>query len=141
MVRQALREEPITVYGDGTQSRCFGHVSDVVGALMALAEHEQSVGEVFNVGNDGEITIGELAQRIKRMTSSPSKIEFIPYEQAYEAGFEDMLRRVPDLTKLRSLISYEPQYDTDRILESVIGYEMEKMTRRHIPAVHFGAHV
>jgi UDP-glucose 4-epimerase len=141
MVRQALREEPITVYGDGTQSRCFGHVSDVVGALVALAEHDKAVGEVFNVGNDGEITIGELAHRIKRMTSSPSPIEYIPYEQAYEAGFEDMLRRVPDLTKLKSLIDYRPQYDTDRILESVIAYEVEKMTRRHVPALQFGAHV
>lgn len=137
MVRQALRDEPITVYGDGTQSRCFGHVQDVVGALVALAEHPDAVGEVFNIGNDQEITIHELAERIRRMTGSSSPIELIPYDKAYEEGFEDMMRRVPDLGKVKRLIGYAPQYDLDRILESVVAYEMEKMTRRHVPALPF----
>ncbi len=137
MVRQALRDEPITVYGDGAQSRCFGHVQDVVGALVALSDHSESVGQVFNIGNDQEITIGDLAERIRRMTGSSSTITLVPYDQAYEEGFEDMMRRVPDLGKVKRLIGYEPRYDLDRILESVIGWEMERMTRRHVPAMPF----
>jgi UDP-glucose 4-epimerase len=137
MVRQALRDEPITVYGDGTQSRCFGHVQDVVGALVALSEHPDSVGQVFNIGNDQEITILDLAERIRRMTGSSSAIELVPYDRAYEEGFEDMMRRVPDLGKIKALVGYAPKYDLDRILESVIAYEMELMTRRQVPAMPF----
>jgi UDP-glucose 4-epimerase len=139
MVRQALRDEPITVYGDGTQSRCFGHVQDVVGALVALSDHPDSVGQVFNIGNDQEITIADLAERIRRMTGSSSTITFVPYDQAYEEGFEDMMRRVPDLGKVKRLIGYEPRYDLERILESVIGWETERMTRRHVPAMPFAS--
>ncbi len=139
MVRQALRDEPITVYGDGTQSRCFGHVQDVVGALVALSEHPDAVGEVFNIGNDQEITIGDLAERIRRMTGSSSPIELVPYDKAYEAGFEDMMRRVPDLGKIKALVGYAPKYDLDRILESVVAYEMERMTRRHVPSMPFAS--
>jgi UDP-glucose 4-epimerase len=139
MVRQALRDEPITVFGDGTQSRCFGHVQDVVGALVALSEHPDAVGEVFNIGNDQEITIHDLAERIRRMTGSSSPIELVPYDKAYEAGFEDMMRRVPDLGKVKRLIGYAPKFDLDRILESVVGWEMEKMTRRHVPAMPFAS--
>jgi UDP-glucose 4-epimerase len=137
MVRQALRDEPITVYGDGTQSRCFGHVQDVVGALVALSEHPDSVGQVFNIGNDQEITILDLAERIRRMTGSSSTIELVPYDRAFEEGFEDMMRRVPDLGKIKALVGYAPKYDLDRILESVIAYEMELMTRRQVPAMPF----
>ncbi len=137
MVRQALRDEPITIFGDGTQSRCFGHVYDVVGALVALSEHPKAVGEVWNIGNDEEITIRELAERIQRLTGSSSPIEYVPYDKAYEEGFEDMHRRVPCLDKIRALIGYQTTYDTNRVLESVIAYEMEKMTRRRLPMMPF----
>ena len=122
-VKQALMGHPLTVYGDGTQTRCFTYVSDVVGALVALSEHEQAVGEVFNVGNDGEeVSILELARRVKARTGSRSEIQLVPYDQAYEEGFEDMPRRVPDLSKLRALIGYQPRVHLDEILERVIEY-------------------
>src|SRR5687767_7042372 len=101
-VRQALSGQPLTVFGDGTQSRSFTYVSDVVGALIALASESRAIGEVFNIGNTGEISIGDLAQRVKTMAASDSPIQLIPYDQAYEAGFEDMPRRVPDISKLHS---------------------------------------
>lgn len=121
-VRQALAEQPITVFGDGTQSRSFTYVDDVVWALVALVEQGAAVGEVFNVGNGREISIGELARRVKRATASASPIVTIPYEQAYEAGFEDMPRRVPDITKLSSLTGYRPRVHLDEILDKVIEY-------------------
>ncbi|MBI4577157.1 MAG: GDP-mannose 4,6-dehydratase [Planctomycetes bacterium] len=119
-VQQALAGGPITVYGDGEQSRCFGYVGDVVGALAALAVHEGAVGQVFNVGNDEEVTINGLAERVRRRTGCPVPIVHVPYEEAYEAGFEDMQRRVPDLRKVRDLIGYRPTHDLDRILDRVI---------------------
>ena len=121
-VRQALRGEPITVYGDGTQTRCFTHVSDVVGALMKVIEHPQALGEVYNIGSQNEVSILGLAQRIKELTGSNSSIVFKPYHEAYEEGFEDMLRRVPDTTKIHSLIGYRPKFSLDEILMSVIEY-------------------
>src|SRR5262249_13263642 len=102
-VKQALGGKPITVFGDGTQSRCFTHVRDVVRALAGLIEKEEAFGEVFNLGNDEEITIRELAQNVREMTKSASEIVYIPYDQAYEAGFEDMQRRVPSLDKIEQL--------------------------------------
>jgi UDP-glucose 4-epimerase len=122
-VRQALEGQEITVYGDGSQSRCFTHVSDVVGGLMKLMENQQATGEVYNIGGDQEVTILQLAERIKALTESKSKITFLPYDQAYEAGFEDMHRRVPDTTKLRNLIGYQPTYGLDEILKDVIDYQ------------------
>jgi UDP-glucose 4-epimerase len=122
-VKQALLGHPITVYGDGTQSRCFTFVSDVVGALVALAGHDGAVGEVFNIGNDHEeITILELARRVKQRAGSRSEIVMVPYDKAYEEGFEDMPRRVPDLAKLRALIGYDPKVHLDEILDRVIEY-------------------
>jgi UDP-glucose 4-epimerase len=122
-VKQALLGHPITVYGDGEQSRCFTYVTDVVGALMKLADHEGAVGQVFNIGNDSEeVTIRALAQRVKERTRSASEIVIIPYDKAYESGFEDMPRRVPDLGKLRALIGYEPKVHLDEILDRVIAY-------------------
>ncbi len=122
-VKQALLGHPLTVFGDGSQSRCFTYVSDVVGQLVRLAEHEGAVGQVFNVGNDREeITILELARRVKSRTSSKSEIVIVPYDQAYEEGFEDMPRRVPDLGKLRALTGYEPKVHLDEILDRVIAY-------------------
>jgi UDP-glucose 4-epimerase len=119
-VRQALAGEPITVFGDGTQSRSFTYVGDVVRAVVALINEPRAVGQVFNIGNGREITIRELAIRIKEMTGSRSAIVTIPYDQAYEAGFEDMPRRVPDISKIRALIGYEPTVELDDILTRVI---------------------
>jgi UDP-glucose 4-epimerase len=123
LVKQALLGHPLTVYGDGRQSRCFTYISDVVGALIALSEHPEAVGQVFNVGNSAEeVTILDLATRIKARTGSRSEIVFVPYDQAYEEGFEDMPRRLPDTAKLRGLIGYEPKVHLDEILDHVIEY-------------------
>jgi UDP-glucose 4-epimerase len=122
-VKQALLGHPLTVFGDGSQTRCFTYVGDVVAALVALATHPDAVGQVFNIGNDGdEISILALAERVKARTRSQSPIELVPYDKAYEAGFEDMPRRVPDLTKLRTLIGYEPKVHLDEILDRVIAF-------------------
>jgi UDP-glucose 4-epimerase len=133
-VRQALAGEDITVYGDGSQSRCFTHVSDVVGALIRLIESRQAVGEVYNIGSDREVTILELAEKVKSLTGSDSSIVFTPYDQAYEEGFEDMLRRVPDLSKIHKLIEYRPTVDLDEILESVIDYQRSELAASHAAA-------
>jgi UDP-glucose 4-epimerase len=121
-VRQALAGQPITVYGDGTQSRSFTYVGDVVDALVRLVGEPRAVGQVFNIGNGREITIRALAEKIRELTRSQSEIVLVPYDQAYEAGFEDMPRRVPDLQKLRGLIGYAPKVQLDEILERVIDY-------------------
>jgi UDP-glucose 4-epimerase len=129
-VKQALLGHPVTVHGDGSQTRCFTDVSDVVGQLAALAEDPRAVGEVFNVGNDREeITILDLAKRVKSRAGSESEIVLVPYEKAYEEGFEDMRRRVPDLSKLRALTGYEPRVHLDEILDRVIGYYTSNATR------------
>jgi UDP-glucose 4-epimerase len=121
-VRQALAGQPITVHGDGTQSRSFTYVGDVVDALVRLVAEPRAIGQVFNVGNVEEITILDLARRVRDMSGSRSEIVFVPYDQAYEAGFEDMPRRVPDLRKLHALIGYEPKVQLDEILRQVIDY-------------------
>jgi UDP-glucose 4-epimerase len=125
-VRQALAGEPITVFGDGTQQRAFTHVSDVVGALLKLVNEPKSIGQVINIGNTEEVTMSRLAERVRDLSGSKSTIKLIPYDQAYESGFEDMPRRVPDLTRIRSLISYEPQHALDDILIQVIDYFRKK---------------
>jgi UDP-glucose 4-epimerase len=119
-VRQALAGEPITVFGDGSQTRCFTFVGDVVGALAAIVGHPQALGDVFNLGNTEEISIRALAERVKALTRSDSPIVTVPYDQAYESGFEDMPRRVPDIGKIHDLIGYEPQVSLDEILRLVI---------------------
>jgi UDP-glucose 4-epimerase len=121
-VRQALAGQPITVFGDGTQQRSFTYVGDVVEALVRLAADKRAIGEVFNIGNVGEITIADLAARVKAMTGSCSPIHYIPYDQAYEEGFEDMPRRVPDISKIREFVGYEPKVQLDEILQTVIEY-------------------
>jgi UDP-glucose 4-epimerase len=120
LVRQALAGKPLTVYGDGTQTRCFCHVADVIRALAGLLDRPDAVGEVFNVGSNDEISIYELARRIVDMTGSISAIELIPYDRAYEAGFEDMYRRVPDTGKLFRLTGWTPKHDLDEILRDSI---------------------
>jgi UDP-glucose 4-epimerase len=119
-VRQALAGKPITVFGDGTQSRSFTYVGDVVRAMVALIDDPRAVGQVFNIGNGHEITIGDLAAKVKKMTGSASEIVTIPYDQAYEAGFEDMPRRVPDISRIRALVGYEPTVELDETLTRVI---------------------
>jgi UDP-glucose 4-epimerase len=126
-VCQALSNQPITVYGDGNQSRAFGYVGDVVTALADLAQHPAAVGQVFNIGNTEEITMNALAHLIKQMTASQSEIVHIPYDRAYEKGFEDMPRRVPDIRKIQKLIGYQPKSGLKDILTEIIAF-----TRKHM---------
>ncbi len=122
-VKQALRDEPITVYGDGHQTRCFTHVSDAVRAMIGLMDAEHTVGEVYNLGSEKETPILELAERVKQLTESKSPITFVPYAEAYGDNFEDMPRRVPSLEKIHAAIGWEPKIELDEILQSVIEYE------------------
>jgi UDP-glucose 4-epimerase len=119
-VRQAMAGHPITVFGDGTQSRSFTYVGDVVDALVKLVQQPRAVGEVFNIGNPDEITMKALAEKIRDMTGSSSPIHLVPYDEAYEKGFEDMPRRVPDITKIHALIGFHPTVQLDEILSWVI---------------------
>jgi UDP-glucose 4-epimerase len=121
-IKQALSSRPITIYGDGTQSRCFTDVSDVVGALLALMDHPGAVGEVFNIGSNEEVTIRALAERVRHLAGSSSEIVTMPYELAYGEGFEDMPRRVPDLSKAAALIGYRQTRSLDDILERVMRF-------------------
>ena len=122
-VKQAIAGRPLTVFGDGKQTRCFCHVADVVGALMKLVDTPASVGEVFNIGSTEEVSILQLAETVKRMASSSSEIVFVPYDEAYEEGFEDMPRRVPDTTKIDQLVGFSPTFTLDGIIRSVIEYQ------------------
>jgi UDP-glucose 4-epimerase len=125
-VRQALAGEPITVFGDGKQSRAFTHVTDVVGALIRLVSEPKAIGQVINIGTTEEITIQDLAERVRALSGSQSPIKLVPYDEAYESGFEDMPRRLPDLTKIQELIGYAPAHTLDDILAQVIEYFREK---------------
>jgi UDP-glucose 4-epimerase len=122
LVKQALAGRPLTVFGDGKQTRCFGYVGDVVGALVKLMDHEDAVGQVFNIGSSEEVSIGALAERIRELTNSNSEIVYIPYDEAYEEGFEDMPRRVPDISKVGALVGFTPTTTLDGILKEVIAY-------------------
>jgi UDP-glucose 4-epimerase len=135
-VKQALAGRPITVYGDGTQSRCFGYVGEVVGALVKLMDHPGAVGEVFNIGSNEEVTIGELAEMVKVLSESRSEIVFVPYKKAYGEGFEDMPRRVPDISKIAALIGFRPTHTLEEILKRVIAYYRERAAAAvgHLPA-------
>ncbi len=128
-VAQALKGEPITVYGDGRQSRCFTHVSDTVRAVILLADNPNAVGQVFNVGSSEEITILGLAQKVKKLLDSDSEIVFIPYDEAYEEGFEDMRRRVPDTTKIRNLTGWKTKYSLDDTILAVADYMRNQIER------------
>lgn len=119
-VNQAIRGETITVHGDGQQTRCFCYVGDVVNALVRLIEHPEAYGRVFNVGGTEEISIEELAQKVVVLTGAASKLRYVPYEEAYEEGFEDMQRRVPDITRVHDLIAFEPTVPLDDIIRLVI---------------------
>jgi UDP-glucose 4-epimerase len=124
-VQSALLGRSIAVYGDGTQSRSFIHVRDAIEAIIALMAEPQADGDVFNVGNDHEITINDLAQKVKDMTGSDSSIEHVPYEKAYGPGFEDMERRCPNIEKINNLIGFKPEYDLEAMIQSVIDYFKE----------------
>ena len=124
-VQSALLGKPISVYGEGTQSRSFTHVNDVVGAITKLMDEPSAEGEIFNVGNNKEVTINELALKVKEMTDSDSEIEHIPYEKAYGPGFEDMQRRCPNIKKINKLIGFKPSYDLEAMIQSVIDYFKE----------------
>ena len=128
-VRCALRNEPLEVYGDGLQTRCFIDVSDVVQAIIHLADHPDAVGQVFNIGSTEEISIEKLAQTIIRLIGSQSSIHYIPYDEAYAPGFEDMRRRVPSIDKISRLIGFEPRYNLNQTLSHVIQYEREQFDR------------
>lgn len=121
-VAQAIAGRPITVYGDGTQRRSFTWVGDVVWALTALARHPAAVGEVFNVGHTSDISIAELARLVKSLTGSSSEITFVPFEDAYEEGFEDMPRRLPDISKLQRLTGYRPTLDLSEMLRRIVDH-------------------
>jgi UDP-glucose 4-epimerase len=115
--------EPLIVYGDGTQTRCFTYVGDAIRAITTLVETEEAVGEIFNVGSTEEIQIRQLAEKVIELTGSSSTIKYISYEEAYGEGFEDMKRRVPDITKIHNLIGWKPEVRLDELLQKIIEYE------------------
>ena len=128
-VNQALRAQPLTVFGDGGQSRCFCHVSDIVRALLALLDRPTTTaGQIYNIGSDDEVTIAHLAEKVIERTGSTSSIRYIPYKQAYAPGFEDMRRRVPDITKVGAAIGWAPVYLLPDILDDMIAYERKRLT-------------
>lgn len=126
-VQSALRGEPITVHGNGNQSRCFVYVTDVVNATVALMQHPKAIGDVFNIGSEEEIRIKDLAKKIKRMTRSRSPVVFVPYEKVYGKGFEDMERRTPNVSKIRKLLTFKQTYSLDKTIETVIEYYRNKL--------------
>jgi nucleoside-diphosphate-sugar epimerase len=134
-VKQALANRPITVFGDGQQSRCFCYVGDVVGALIKLMDNEKSVGQVFNVGSNKEISIYDLAKKVKELTNSDSEIVLVPYDEAYEEGFEDMPRRVPDISKANKQIGFSPTVDLEGILKSVIAFHSGQQSQEQRSSV------
>jgi len=139
LVTQALKGEPMTVYGTGKQSRCFSYVGDIVSAVLLLSGHPEAVGQVFNIGTDEEITIEGLAKKIKQLTTSSSPIVRVPYEKAYDGGFEDMKRRVPDLTKIKSLVDYSPTVSLDELLVLTINDICQRLdiaTPRGLPCAN-----
>lgn len=133
LVQQALCDAPLTVFGDGTQTRCFAHVADVVDALLRLLDHETAIGHTFNIGSADEVSILELAKSIVELTGSTAGINLIPYSEAYVAGFEDMARRVPDTTKLRMLTGWEPRRTLDDILMETIAHARREMASAENP--------
>ena len=126
-INWALKGEPIMVYGDGQQQRCFGNVMDVVTAIHGLSENPAAVGQVFNIGSSEEVTIAQLAERVLQRTGSSSEIRYIPYEEAYEAGFEDFRRRVPSLDKIQHIIEWAPTTPLDETLDQMIAYQREEL--------------
>jgi UDP-glucose 4-epimerase len=133
-VKQALRNAPLTVFGNGKQSRCFCDVRDTVEALCRLMKTEKAIGEVINIGNTEEISIEDLARAVKQFTDSSSPIVYVPYEQAYEPGFEDMMRRLPSVEKLQSLTGFRPRTPLPEIIDRVVAYFRQKAEFVQAPA-------
>ena len=131
LVSQAIAGKPLTVFGDGTQSRCFCHVHDVVRALAELMERDDLYGEIFNIGTQAEITITDLAEKVVELVDSSSEITYVPYDVAYEPGFEDMMRRVPDITKIRTVLGWEPRKSLDEIVVDVKHHQLGETRRLH----------
>lgn len=127
-ITQALTNNPITVYGDGNQTRCFTHVSDVITAFIKLSECEKAIGQIVNIGSRNRISIKDLAERIRQMTGTTSAIELISYSEAYEPGFEDMMNRTPDISKLERLTGFIPKIGLEELLESIIDYQRSILT-------------
>jgi UDP-glucose 4-epimerase len=125
-VKSAIQGENLKVYGDGSQSRVFCHVSDAVSAVLAIFNDERAEGQAFNIGGDEEVSIRELAERVISATGSSSRIEYVSYEDAYPAGFEETMRRVPDTTKLRTLTGWKPKYSLDQIIKDIENYFRSK---------------
>ena len=125
-IKQALLNHPITVFGDGKQSRCFAHVKDVIKGIIDLAHHPNAIGGIFNIGSTEEITIEKLAKLVKKITKSDSKVVYIPYDEAYEEGFEDMLKRAPNISKIQKLTDYKPTINIEGIIKNVIEYFRNK---------------
>jgi UDP-glucose 4-epimerase len=121
-VTAALKNDPISVYGSGEQIRCFCHVDDAVDALLIVMASEKAIGQVFNVGNNQQISIEGLAQKIKEITGSKSKIIKVPYSQAYPEGFEDMQRRVPDISKIKNVLGWSPQKGLDQVIKDIVAF-------------------
>jgi UDP-glucose 4-epimerase len=134
LVKQALSGRPLTVYGSGDQTRCFGYVGDITRALVKLLDHPQAVGEVYNIGSTEEVSITQLAQKIREITGSTSEIVYVPYSEAYEAGFEDMPRRVPDTTKIANLIGFRHDTTLDAIVREVVAYQSGRIPATAAPA-------
>ena len=132
LARQALLGEPMTVYGTGQQARCFGHVKDVVEALLRLIGTPEAIGQVFNIGNDSEVTILELAELIRAKAKSQSEIKLVPYSEAYEPGFEDMMRRVPDVTRLERMIGFRPRTSLEAIVDDVLVDLRARLQSQHL---------
>jgi UDP-glucose 4-epimerase len=128
-INQALRSEPITVYGDGRQTRCFTYVGDVVRSLIALSQCQTAWGEVFNIGREEETSIDDLAALVAELVGSSSEITHVPYEVAYQRGYEDMRRRVPDVSKLRRVIGYAPDTRLEESLRKIIDFQMAAAPR------------
>jgi UDP-glucose 4-epimerase len=125
-VKSAIQSENLKVYGDGSQSRVFCHVSDAVRAVLAIFNNVQAEGLAFNIGGEEEVSIRELAERVIQVTDSSSRIEYVSYEDAYPAGFEETMRRVPDTTKLRTLTGWKPEYSLDEIIKDIENYFRSK---------------
>jgi UDP-glucose 4-epimerase len=121
-VSAALKNEPLSVYGSGDQVRCFCHVSDAIRALLLVMDSDMALGEVFNVGNNQQISIMELAKKVIEITGSKSSIEKIAYEKAYPEGFEDMQRRVPDISKIKHILGWEPKINLDQIIKDIVAF-------------------
>jgi UDP-glucose 4-epimerase len=126
-IESALKNEPLYIFGDGKQSRCFTYIDDAVDALIKLSEEEKAIGEIFNVGSIEEHTIEDVAKKIKILTSSRSKLIKIPYNQAYDIGFEDMIRRVPNIKKISGLIGFSPKYNLENILQKIIDWKKKEL--------------